>query len=418
MLDSQIKSLIRQQKEVFKRVERNLYIRVSKELTAFWVFQIKKNGNERRMIFARYGSKPDEMSLADARIKVAEFRVQFKNSDGVEPFSSASETQNTPFKTFDDLANDWLKDECSRLKNPQIPTRIYNKEIKPHIGNKPVDSISGLDIRDIINKVKDSGRPSIANDTLLCLKQIFSHGIRLQITNANPAAAFTNKQAGGTENSRDRFLTYKEVATVFKILREQRQHFTVENYIALVLLLLLGVRKSELTQAKWIEFDLDKATWDLPIERSKSKSTICIALPDQVLSLIKLLKILAHSSEYVFPTRRAGTKGHISNDTLNHAVANLFGKRTGKNESSTGNVLGEAGIDHFVIHDLRRSCRTFLEELKVPDNVAEKCLNHKVKGVRGVYARFEYFEERKEALQKLANHLYPLLEDTRLTLPV
>jgi integrase len=174
------------------------------------------------------------------------------------------------------------------------------------------------------------------------------------------------------------------------------------------------VRKSELTQAKWSEFDLKKAIWDLPAERSKTGEAICISLPTQVLSWLQLLRIFGHGSDYVFPTRRAGKKGHISDDTLNHALSNLFGKRTGKPESSTGDVLGEAGIEHFVVHDLRRSCRTFLEELKVSDNVAEKCLNHKVKGIRGVYNKYQYFEERREALQKLADYIFPLLDDPRL----
>lgn len=416
MIDSQIKSLIKQREPVFKRVERNLFIRVSKELTAFWVFQIKQNGKDRRMIFGKYGSKVDEISLADARIKVAEFRVQFKKSGGVEPFSKNPDAVGYSFKTFDDLARDWIKDECSALKYPQIPARIYEKEIKPYIGNKPIDLISGFDVRDVINKVKESGRPSIANDTLYSLKQIFSHGIRLGVTNSNPAAAFKNKQAGGTEISRERYLSYDEVETVFKILREQRQHFTSENYIALVLLLLLGVRKTELIQAKWEEFDLKLATWNLPAKRTKTDSFISIALPYQVLPLFNYLKLLAQGSEFVFPTRRSGTKGHISNDTLNHAVANLFGKRTGKNKSSTGNVFGVAGIQHFVIHDLRRSCRTFLEQLKISSRVAEKCLNHKVKGVEAIYAKHDYFVERKEALQILTDHLYPLLSDPRLTI--
>jgi integrase len=414
MLDSQIKSLIKKKTPCFQRVERNLYIRVSAELTAFWVFQIKHNGKERRKIFGRYGSEIDELTLADARIKVAEFRARHRETDGVEPFDESGTPQRSSYQTFNDLAVDWLTQECARLANPQIPARIYNKEIKASLGKMNVDHITGLDIRDVLNTVRDSGRLAVANDTLLCLKQIFSHGIRLGITNNNPAAAFTYKHAGGTEKSRERFLSYEEVKIVFEVFRQHDKHFMTENYLALGLLLLLGVRKSELTQAKWSEFDLKKAIWDLPAERSKTGEAICISLPTQVLSWLQLLRIFGHGSDYVFPTRRAGKKGHISDDTLNHALSNLFGKRTGKPESSTGDVLGEAGIEHFVVHDLRRSCRTFLEELKVSDNVAEKCLNHKVKGIRGVYNKYQYFEERREALQKLADYIFPLLDDPRL----
>lgn len=66
-------------------------------------------------------------------------------------------------------------------------------------------------------------------------------------------------------------------------------------------------------------------------------------------------------------------------------------------------------LEYFRVHDLRRTCRTLLASLGVPGHVAERCLNHKLKGVEGIYDRHDYFDERKEALQSLAmtlnNHL-------------
>ena len=49
--------------------------------------------------------------------------------------------------------------------------------------------------------------------------------------------------------------------------------------------------------------------------------------------------------------------------------------------------------------------RTFpalLAKLETPDHVAERCLNHKLKGVEGIYNRHDYLDERREALTKLA----------------
>ncbi|MCL7707100.1 site-specific integrase, partial [Enterobacter kobei] len=31
--------------------------------------------------------------------------------------------------------------------------------------------------------------------------------------------------------------------------------------------------------------------------------------------------------------------------------------------------------------------------------VAERCLNHKIKGVEGIYNRYQYYDERKQALE-------------------
>ncbi len=423
MTDSELKKIVRTaiaaKKASKTRIEKNLYIRISQQLTPFFVF-IKRQGDKQKLItIGQYGNAVDEVTLAEARDRAAEIRMKFRQ--GLDPHADNINEKQNPFKTFDDLAKNWLLNECSRLENPQIPERIYKKEIKPHIGGMKIDVISGLNIQNILQKVVQSGRPSIANDTLLHLKQIFSHGIRLGVTNSNPASAFTNKQAGGQEVSRERNLDLVEIEKVFTVFRRHCKHFVYENYIAAVILLITGVRKTELTQASWIEFNMDTIeqdgglVWKLPKERAKNKIAITIPIPDLLVPYFKLLRALSFGSEYVFPSRRAGKKGYISNDTLNHALTNLFGKKTGKKESTTGDVLGQAGIEYFVIHDLRRTCRTLLSGLGIDTNVAEKCLNHKVKGVKGVYDQYQYFEERKKALQKLAELVFPLIDNPEIT---
>ena len=57
------------------------------------------------------------------------------------------------------------------------------------------------------------------------------------------------------------------------------------------------------------------------------------------------------------------------------------------------------GLPHFTTHDFRRTARTHLAALGVDPHVAERCLNHKLKGVEGIYNRHDYFAERKAALE-------------------
>ena len=80
----------------------------------------------------------------------------------------------------------------------------------------------------------------------------------------------------------------------------------------------------------------------------------------------------------------------------------MFGKKVDSNKEPYPNILGEAGLEYFVIHDFRRSCRSLLAELKAPPHIAERCLNHKLKGIEGIYDRYDYFDERNNALSKLA----------------
>jgi len=90
-------------------------------------------------------------------------------------------------------------------------------------------------------------------------------------------------------------------------------------------------------------------------------------------------------------------------DTLNRAIGKMFGYEPGKN-TNPPNLMGD--MEYFRVHDLRRTCRTLLASIGVPGHVAERCLNHKLKGVEGIYDQYDYFEERKKAMQKLASILH------------
>jgi integrase len=79
-------------------------------------------------------------------------------------------------------------------------------------------------------------------------------------------------------------------------------------------------------------------------------------------------------------------------------------------ESTLGVAMGKVkhGLPHFTVHDFRRTARTHLAALGVEPHVAERCLNHKLKGVEGVYNRHDYFEERRRALEALGQLLLKL----------
>jgi integrase len=62
-------------------------------------------------------------------------------------------------------------------------------------------------------------------------------------------------------------------------------------------------------------------------------------------------------------------------------------------------------IEHFTVHDLRRTAATNLAEKEWNADWIEKALNHKLKGVRGVYNRAQYAKQRAEMLQAWADRL-------------
>ncbi|MEZ5536390.1 MAG: site-specific integrase [Thiolinea sp.] len=392
-----IKSMLKNNKPGYYAVGNGLYFRISKERTGFWVVRFSIHKKRREISLGKYL----DISLAVANAEAALIRL--KVSEGIDPLVERKKANLPTINTIDDLAHDWLQDCEKRLKHPNIPRRIYEKDVAPLIGDYGLDQVKPTEIRAIINGITNSGRPTIANDALMYCKQLFRHGIKLDLITSNPAEPFTLSDAGGVEQSRSRALSLEELESVFTTFRENHEQFARENYLAAALLVTLGVRKGELIAAKWEEFETGKQLWHLPEERSKTGKAITIPLPNEAMQWFKELHIRASGSEFVFPKRRSSIRnGHISPDTLNAAIQKLF--REEKME-----------VPHFTVHDLRRTCRSLLSSEGVAGHVAERCLNHKLKGVEGIYDRYDYLDERREALQKITDKLSPIINQSAHT---
>lgn len=370
-----------------------LYLVVPKSGQASWMLRFTSNKKRREMTLGKVA----DISLADARLEAANKMKQHR--EGADPLVQRQRAKQENIKTVNDLFDDWYLTLVERLKFPSIPKRIYTKDIAPHIGSIKLDQITARDIRTTITAIKNSGRPTIANDALGHCKQLFNHGLKLDLLSGNPASAFTFRDAGGVEQSKDRTLSKEELKQFFDTAKKNSDSFSRSNYLACVLLVCLGVRKSELCEAKWDEFELDKGLWHLPKARSKTNVGFTIPLASEVIIWLEELKIRGFGSEYVFPSRRVSKNPHMGADTLNRAISKMFGREPGKKKQPP-NIMGD--MPHFAVHDLRRTCRSLLAAQGTPGHVAERCLNHKLKGVEGIYDRYDYLEERKKALKLLA----------------
>lgn len=406
MNNNKIKALIRSGFTGRKNIGDGLYLRIQTHGSASWEVRFSLNGKRKSLIIE--GGQYPQMSLAVAKAEAA--KIKLLVIQGIDPVIERKRKNQGSIATVDELFSDWYQDLEKRLKHPQIPKRIYSKEIKPSIGNLQITDINARDIRAIIHKVSQSGRLATANDTLMYLKQLFNHACKLDLIDANPASAFKIADAGGVEASRDRALSFVELKSFFTTARKHTDIFTRDNYLAMALLVCLGVRKGELIAAKWQEFDFENLLWYLPKERSKTGTAITIPLADQLLPWLEELHIRSCGSDYVFPSRRASKRrAYISDDTLNHALAKLFGKKVDSKLQPYPNLLAKTKVAYFRVHDLRRTCRSLLSEIGIQGHIAERCLNHKLKGVEGIYDRYDYLKERRQALEKLACLIAPIV---------
>ena len=397
----QVAALARAGEPVRKSDGKGLYFVVPDSGGPYWALRYSSGGKRKQMTLGQYS----DISLADARTEAEVLKRELRQ--GVDPLIAKQRQKWTGITSVNDLFQDWYgNDLLPRLKHPGIPARIFNKDIKPVIGELKIQDVTALDVREVIHRVRDSGRPTIANDALGYMKQLFNHAVKLELTANNPAFPFTINDAGGIEESRARALNLDEIEHVFKVFRKHLDSFGRDNYLSCCLFLVLGNRKSELCEAPWSEFDLEQRIWHLPETRVKTGIPISIPLPDQAMEWLSELKVRSLGSEYVFPARRRSKRPHMGPDTLNRAISKLFGREPGR-KVLPPNMMGD--IKHFTVHDLRRTFRTQASAVGTPRRIARLCTNHRQGGVDGTYDRWEYFEERKVAHQKVADLLAPHL---------
>lgn len=402
LTDIQIRAWIKADERFEGRADgEGLYLRFREnDNVPSWRYRYRFDGKQRVMNLGTYA----KVSLAEARRIAKELSARVSLGHDVagekqekkrEALARIEEAKNA--LTVAQLADEYFeRNILGRWKHPNIVRSRIENDIKPAMGKMRADSVKPRDVDAMLQTVLKRGARTVANDVLRWTKRILDYGIKRQVLETNPASAFDLADAGGREESRDRWLTAEEIGKLFVAIRDKAGTFTIENHYAVRLLLMLAVRKEELIAATWPEFDLDNAVWHLPEERTKTGTPIDIPLPAPAVDTLRELKRLAAGSAYVFPARK------MQNRMIPHVDLNTLNAALGKHIKP---VLAADGVPNFTIHDFRRTARTHLAALGVEPHIAERCLNHKIKGVEGIYNRHDYFEQRRIALNLWASFL-------------
>jgi integrase len=357
--------------------------------TASWVFRYRLHSKSKELTLGNY---PD-ISIKAARKLATKARAAVDQGINVAQSKRERAAEGKKAGTLAELCEQFLDREIRpRYKHPDRVESLFQRDVLPVIGKFPPLDVKPADVDRVLRRILGDGRPTVGNDALRLMRAMFRYGKKRGILDSNPAADFDIKDAGGEENARARKLSRDEVTKLFRAIRDAGASFGRDNDLAAKLLLALGVRKMELLASKWDEFDLDAGVWHLPGERTKTGKPIDIPLARAVVEWLRELQVRACGSACAFPARRAAKRfPHVSPDTLNVALHSL-----------------DHGLEHFAVHDFRRTMRSELSSLGVPPHIAERCLNHTIKGVEGIYDRHSYFEERKHALGVWADLLQAL----------
>jgi integrase len=358
-----------------------------------------------------------ELSLAQARVKLLELKA--KRASGIDPrfFIEERKTMveercaesSKSILTIENMVELYLTQRIedritksgeriagARVRKGQIETRRTLKhDVIDVIGDRDAATLSRKDISELIMRIVDRGAPVQAGSVLreLCLVYEYAIGLDWFSENfSNPAekAKSTLKQANiKLTNSRgSRAFSDEELSNFMCWLAESKLSMPVKGVFLLTIW--TGCRTGEICTARWENVDLDKGILHLPTTKSGAKRNV--QLSRQAVEYLRSIKLV--TGTYLFPSQK--TKKAI---TQNHLTSQTWHLR------KSGDMLD---IEHWTPHDLRRTVRTGLARLRIPNEVAEAVLGHAPKGIVGTYNLHHYEEECREALQLWADHMEQL----------
>jgi integrase len=245
-----------------------------------------------------------------------------------DPLEEKKELKRKP--TFRDLATDYMALHANNKKRPKSIKEDHSmltRTLLPAFARKKVDEVNTRDIQHLHKSLQTT--PYRANRVLALLSKMFSLAVSWGWRSDNPVKGVERYH----ELKRDRWLDEAELAAVATALD---QHLNQQMVNAIRLILLTGARKSEVLNATWDQFYLERGLWIKPSHATKQKQTEHLPLSQASLALLRQMKETASGSPYLFPGQKE-----------RQPVQDI--KRFWKS------ILKQAGVKDCRIHDLRHT---------------------------------------------------------------
>jgi integrase len=367
-----------------------------------------------------------EMSLKDARTKAAKWKDLIGR--GIDPAIAEEEERQAQLRlqanTFASVVEKYIAAKVIG-PDPQSPqqrkahqaARDFRGIFVPIWGARPITSITKGDVLSLIEAVRDNGTaatlaaygkgekakrapaPEQARDLLTRLKAFFTWAagrdeFGLQ---GSPATFINGLDVIGPRRSVDRVLDDAELFALWRASwRLGYPYGPIYQLLALT-----GLRLNECCDAKWAEFDLAGGTWIIPANRMKGKNGTArphtVPLTADILALLSELPRL-NGGEHLFSTTGGAKAAWVSDRVKKRLDARML-RTLRAMARKRGDDPAKVTLPAWINHDLRRTLRSGLSQLRVNPDVAEAILAHKKPGIRGVYDKYEYFDEKKQALE-------------------
>jgi integrase len=270
---------------------------------------------------------------------------------------------------------------------------VFKVYVRPEIGSKSIYVLRRSEVVAMLDKVADEHGLVMADRVLAHVRKAFAWWAARD-DNFNSPIVRGMARTSPAERARKRVLDDQEIRDVWKALDTAND--LPSCFPSLVRFLLLSARRrDEAAEMQWPEIEGDE--WTIPEVRGDKQghkgADRAGALVIPVTAAMRALMGKPRKRGYVFSTT-GGSEAFSGFSKAKRAFDKCI--------AEVRKADGRESMPHWVLHDWRRTARSLMSRAGVASDIAERVLGHVIPGVRGVYDRHAYLEEKRDALERLA----------------
>lgn len=383
LTDKQAKAL-KAKKRPYKAADaRGLFLLVHPNGGKYWRLKYRYAAKEKTLALGVY----PEVGLRIARRRRDEAKQAL--AEGIDPGAQRRAEKAATADTFEGVAREWYtarRQSWAESYRDKVLARLEN-DLIPYLGSRPVADIKAPELLQVLRRVESRGAVETAYRELRIAGQVFRYAVATGKAERDPSGDLKGALKPHTSTHLASITDPAEVGALLRAIDGFAGTFPVQ--CALRLAPLVFVRPGELRKAEWAEVDLASATWEIPAERMKMKTSHVVPLSTQAVAILKELEPLTGRGRYVFPGGRTAARP-MSENALTAALRRM------------GYAQGT-----MTAHGFRAMARTLLDErLGFRVDYIEHQLAHEVRDPLGrAYNRTKHLKERRAMMQAWADYL-------------
>ncbi|MGR7784338.1 tyrosine-type recombinase/integrase [Klebsiella aerogenes] len=398
LTDAKIRTLKPSDKPFKVSDSHGLYLLVKPGGSRHWYLKYRISGKESRIALGAYPA----ISLSDARQQREGIRKMLALNINPVQQRAAERGSRTPEKVFKNVALAWHK--SNRKWSQNTADRLLaslNNHIFPVIGNLPVSELKPRHFIDLLKGIEEKGLLEVASRTRQHLSNIMRHAVHQELIDTNPAANL----GGVTTPPVRRHYPALPLERLPELLERIGAYHQGRELTRLAVLLMLHVfiRSSELRFARWSEIDFTNRVWTIPATRepiigvrysgrgAKMRMSHIVPLSEQSIAILKQIKDITGNNELIFPGDHNPYKPMCEN-TVNKALR----------------VMGYDTKKDICGHGFRAmACSALMESGLWAKDAVERQMSHQERNtVRMAYIhKAEHLEARKAMMQWWSDYL-------------